>query len=340
MKKKKFPSELRFDLISKDWVVIATGRAKKPETFKKNGKEKILDDKTKCPFCDMSTQKNPTLIFNKGKKVTSNKIPKDWTTIVVPNKYPAFVPNSHLEERIEGDLYETMNAIGFHEVVVFKNHDKNLGEFTTGEMKEVFEVYQSRYLSLAKSKFVEHIAIFHNHGKRAGASIFHPHSQIATTPLIDVDLKRALLNSEMYYENRGKCVYCQMNEWEKKLKKRIVFENSAFTAVCPFASKSAFQVIITPKKHNPYFEKISDDDKWYLAEAFQTVLNKMNKALSYPDYNFYLHTSPCDGKEYPFYHYHWTIIPKTSTWAGFELGSRMEISTIEPEKAAAYLRKQ
>ena len=56
-------------------------------------------------------------------------------------------------------------------------------------------------------------------------------------------------------------------------------------------------------------------------------------------YNFYLHTAPCDGKEYPYYHWHWTILPKTSTWAGFELGSRMEISTIEPEKAAEYLRK-
>jgi UDPglucose--hexose-1-phosphate uridylyltransferase len=66
----------------------------------------------------------------------------------------------------------------------------------------------------------------------------------------------------------------------------------------------------------------------------------MNKALNYPDFNFYLHTAPCDGREYPFYHYHWTIMPKTSTWAGFELGARMEISTIEPEKAAAFLRKQ
>ena len=38
-KKKKtnrqFPSELRYDVGSKDWVVIATGRAKRPETFKK-----------------------------------------------------------------------------------------------------------------------------------------------------------------------------------------------------------------------------------------------------------------------------------------------------------------
>ena len=39
--KLKFPSELRFDLISRDWVVIATGRAKRPEIFKKEKKIKI-----------------------------------------------------------------------------------------------------------------------------------------------------------------------------------------------------------------------------------------------------------------------------------------------------------
>jgi UDPglucose--hexose-1-phosphate uridylyltransferase len=340
MAKKKFPSELRLDLVSKDWVVIATGRAKRPETFKKNGEKESGGAKRDCPFCNIDTQEKPTLIFNKGKKVSGTKIPKDWTIIVVPNKYPAFRPNTHLEEKLEGDLYETMNAIGFHEVVVFKDHDKNLGEFTLEGMKEVFDVYQSRYLSLMKKKLVEHVALFHNHGKGAGASIYHPHSQIVTTPLVDVDMKRALLNSEIYHENRGECLYCQMNEWEKKVKKRIVFQNSAFQVICPFASKTAFQMIISPKKHEPFFEKISEKDKWKLAEAFKTALHKMNKALNYPDYNFYLHTAPCDGRDYPFYHYHWTIIPKTSTWAGFELGSRMEISTIEPEKAAAYLRKQ
>lgn len=336
----KFPSELRFDLVSKDWVVIATGRAKRPETFQKNGKKEDGGDKKDCPFCNINTQEEPTLILNKGKVIPGTIIPKNWTTIVVPNKYPAFSPHAHLDERQEGDLYETMNAVGYHEVVVFKDHDKNIGDFTAEEMDEVLQAYQSRYLSLMGEKFVVHIAIFNNCGRAAGASIFHPHSQIVTTPLVDVDMKRALLNSEMYYENRGKCLYCQMNEWERKTKKRIVFENDAFQVVCPFASKTAFQMIVSPKNHEPYFERITREDRKKLAEAFQTALHKMNKALNHPDFNFYLHTAPCDGKEYPFYHYHWTIIPKTGTWAGFELGARMEISTIEPEKAAAFLRKQ
>ena len=49
-KKAKFPSELRFDLVSGDWVVIATGRARRPETFKKD--KKIIELETPEEFKD------------------------------------------------------------------------------------------------------------------------------------------------------------------------------------------------------------------------------------------------------------------------------------------------
>jgi UDPglucose--hexose-1-phosphate uridylyltransferase len=341
MKKFKFPSELRLDLISKDWVVIATGRGKRPEMFKKEKRRKIKLPSKKCPFCNIETQKPPLLIYSQGKKIPlGEKIPKNWTTIVIPNKFPAFLPQAHLEKRIEGNLYQTINAVGFCELVITRDHQKSLALLPLKNVKEVIDVYQERYLNLMSKKFVNYISIFHNHGAEAGASQPHPHSQIITTPLIDVDLKRALFNSKKYYQKTKKCIYCQMNSWEEKVKKRVVFENKEFLAVCPFASKSAFQVIISPKKHSPYFEKITEQEKWQLAEAFQTVLRKIYKGLNDPAYNFYLHTSPCDGKLYPYYHWHFTILPKTATFAGFELGVRMEISTIEPEMAADYLRKQ
>jgi len=338
--KLKFPSELRFDLISKDWVVIATGRAKRPKEFKKEREKEKPIPPEKCPFCRISTQEIPTLIFNKGKKILGKKIPKEWTTIAIPNKFPAFIPFPKLEEKKEGEFYQRINAVGFHEVVVTKDHYRSLGQFEVEEVKEVFDVFQQRYLDLKDKDFVNFVFIFHNHGKEAGASIFHPHSQIITTPLIDVDLKRALLNSEDYYKKRGKCIYCQMNKWEARVKRRVVFENKRFLVVCPFASKSAFQMIVSPKEHSPYFENITEKEKEQLAEAFSTALKKLHKGLNNPPYNFYLHTAPCDGKDYPFYHWHWTILPKTATWAGFELGARMEISTIKPEKAAEYLRQQ
>lgn len=339
--KTKFPSELRFDLVSKDWVVIATGRAKRPESFRKEKKFQIKMTEKDCPFCNIESQEPPVLIYSHGKKISlSEKIPENWTTIVIPNKFPAFLPYPKLEKEIEGNLYQKMNAVGFCELVITRDHEKSLALLPLENVKEVFDAYQERYLSLMKKIFVNYISIFHNHGPEAGASQPHPHSQIITTPLIDVDLKKALFNSKRFYKKTGKCLYCQMNKWEMKTKKRIVFENKDFLALCPFASKSAFQVIISPKKHLPYFEKITEKEKWNLVEAFQVVLKKIYKALNDPAYNFYLHTSPCDNKKYPYYHWHWTILPHTGIWAGFEIGTRIEISTIEPEKAAEYLKNQ
>ncbi len=338
----KFPSELRLDLVSRDWVVIATGRAKRPEMFKKERRTKLQIPKRLCPFCHIETQEKPLLIFSHDKKIQlkNDKIPHDWTTVVIPNKYPALLPYPKLEKKVEGRLFQTMNAVGFCELVVTKDHQKHFPHFTTPQIKEVFDSYQARYLYLMKKPLVNYISIFHNQGAEAGASQSHPHSQIITTPLIDVDLKSALLKSETYFQEKRKCLSCEMNDWEKKLKKRLVFENKEFLVVCPFASKTAFEIIISPKRHLSYFEKITEKEKWQLAEAFSVAFKALYKGLSDPPYNFYLHTAPRDGKEYSHYHWHWTILPKTAILAGFEIGTGIEISTIEPEKAAEYLRKQ
>ena len=339
----KFPSELRLDLVSQDWVVIATGRARRPETFKQE--KKVLQGafEENCPFCQIQGQENPALIFVRGRYFpfkSWQEIPENWTLMVIPNKYPAFLPSPDLNETEEGGIYKKMNAVGFHEVVITRDHRKQMALFSLGEIKEVFDAYQERYLCLMKEKFVNHISIFHNHGREVGASIAHPHSQIITTPLIDVDLRGSILRAKEYFEKEKDCIYCRMNSWEIKNRERVVFENKEFMAVCPFASKMAFQVIISPKKHLSMFEEITEEEKLQLADAFQTILGKIYKGLNDPPYNFYLHSAPCDGKDHSYYHWHWTILPKTSIWAGFEIGARMEISTIEPERAAEYLREQ
>jgi len=335
-KKIEFPSELRMDMVGGDWVVIATARARRPETFKREKRIIKRISKKDCPFCNLSKNDKPIIIFNKGRKATKGP----WTTIVIPNKYPAVLPYSKLNERREGKLHKRMNAVGFHEVVITRDHKKQIAQFTKEQIKELIDVYQQRYLDLKDKKFVNHISIFHNHGREAGASIDHPHSQIITTPLIDIDLQAALDRAKNYYQKEKECIYCRLNKWEKKIKKRIVFENKEFQVVCPFASRTAFEAIISPKKHSAYFEEITEKEKWDLAEAFGVALNKIYKGLHDPSYNFYLHTAPCDGKNHNYYHWHWTILPKTAIPAGFELGTGIEISTIEPEKAAEYLRRQ
>jgi len=336
----KFPSELRFNIVSKDWVVIATGRARRPETFKQETKKREEEPTKDCPFCNLADQENPTLVFAKGKKMeNAKKIPEDWTLVVVPNKYPAVVKGESLRERAEGP-YQIMDGVGFHEVVITRDHRRDMSQFSVEEVKEVIDAYQERYLELMNENFVNYVSIFHNHGKEAGASIAHPHSQIIAIPVTDSDVQNSLAGSRRYWDIHQKCIHCEMIKWDKEDGSRIVYENDEFVALCPFASKMAFSVRIYPTHHFSYFERIKEEQKVKFAEVFQAALSKLRKALGNHDYNFFLRTAPCDGKDHSHYHWHLEILPRTSIQAGFEFGVGIEISTIEPEKAAEYLRKQ
>lgn len=326
-------SELRQDLITGDWVVIATGRARRPEDFSKT--ERIKNDTgiNDCFFEDpeKSGQEKDILIYKKSDG--------EWTLRVFPNKYPAFSPKEEIEQQGEGP-YFSMNGYGHHEVIVTRDHEKQIAQMDKLEIAEIFDAYQERYLALMNKKDINFVGVFHNHGKEAGASIAHPHSQLMAIPVVSPYMQLELEGSEVYYIQNRHCVYCVMAEWEEKAKKRIVFQNEKFIAFCPFASRAAFEVWIMPKIHSPYFERIGSDEKIELAEVFGKALNSIFKALNDPPYNFYIHTSPCDGKDYPHFHWHIEILPHTSTWAGFELETGIEISTIQPEVAAEYLRRQ
>ncbi|MDQ1284154.1 MAG: Galactose-phosphate uridylyltransferase [Patescibacteria group bacterium] len=329
-------SELRRDIVTGDWVVIATGRSKRPEEFASNKRAEIAEDKSKaCLFCDpvASGQEKDVLIYEKADG--------DWSLRVFPNKYPAFSrPVGGTVKHQEDGPYFRMDSVGYHEVIVTRSHEKQIAQLDSLEVAELVDAYQSRYIDLMNKKSVNYIDIFHNHGKEAGASIAHPHSQLMAIPVVSPYVNLELNGSEEYHKSNKHCVYCAMIEWEEDDRKRVVFENDNFLVFCPFASRAAFETWVIPKKHTPYFERISESEKIALGEALQTAVNKIWRALGDPAYNFYIHTAPCDGKDYPHFHWHIEILPRTSVWAGFELSTGVEISTIEPEKAADFLRSK
>lgn len=331
--KKMQASELRQDLVTGDWVVIATGRAKRPEDFAKNGRIAAENNVAECLFCDpeKSEQEKDVLIYR-----DSNQ---DWTLRVFPNKFPAFSKGKPPKSLEEGP-YFAMTGTGYHEVIVTRDHYHHVALMEPMQIAEIFDAYQQRYLALMNKKSVNYISIFHNHGKEAGASINHPHSQLMGIPIISPYIGLELRGAEKYHRSNQHCVFCVMAEYESSARKRLVFENEDFIAFCPFSSRAAFEVWVMPKKHSPYFERITDEDKIKLAEVFGKAMNAVYKALKDSPYNFYIHTAPCDGQDYPHFHWHIEILPHTATWAGFELETGIEISTIQPEVAAEYLRKQ
>jgi UDPglucose--hexose-1-phosphate uridylyltransferase len=340
MPEDKFPSELRQDIVSEDWVIVAKTRGKKPDAFKLADKpaQASLD---KCAFCDLKDQLPPLLVFTRNEKINNPKeVPDDWSTVVIPNKFPALIPVKTIEIETQGGIFEKITAGGYCELVVTSDHDKHIADFELWQVVQIIDAYQQRYLDLMGEKFVKYISIFHNKGALAGASQPHNHSQIITTPLVDINLKYSLLNAQKYWDANKKCLYCEMIKVEKEIKDRIFYENDYFIAICPFASRTAFEIVITPKEHLPYFERITPDQKHHLAQVIQICLKAIKKGLNDPDYNFYIKTSPCDEQEYDAYHWHITIKPKTDKAAGFEIGTQMEICSIEPEKAAEFLRQQ
>jgi len=325
-------SELRRDLVSGDWVVIATGRAKRPDDFAKLEKPIFLQPRDKCPFEEFF----PLALAVYGE---DHKPEKDWLVQVIPNKFPAFGKGICAVMFKEG-IYEWGEGVGFHEIVITRDHTKSLAAMSDQGVGQVIRAYQDRYLALHNSGCVEYISIFYNHGREAGASISHPHSQLIAIPVIPPDVARSLRGSAEYFKKEKKCVHCAILKYEIKEKSRIVYENDDAVVLTPFASKTAFEMRIFPKKHQPQFELISEEERWSIGNALRVCLAKLYRGLKNPDFNFFLHTAPTRNlKKYGHYHWHFEVIPKTAIWAGFEIGTGIEISTIAPENAAEFLRK-
>ncbi len=331
-------SELRQDLVTGDWVVIAAARKNRPFDSKKIknawGAEDIPSEED-CIFCDPegSGQEPDVLIYETKSG--------DWTLRVFPNKYPAFARprgRARIKHKEEGP-YFLMDGVGYNEVIVTRNHRKHIGKMDPIMVAEVIDAFQTRYLDLMNRKSVRYIEIFHNHGKAVGGSIFHPHSQLAAIPVISPYIRLELNGAKRYHRANKECVYCTMIEWELEKGNRVVFENNDFIVFCPFASRASFEMWVMPKKHSPYFERMSDEEKVDCGEALHEAIKRMDRVLNEPAFNFYLHTSPCDGKDYPHFHWHIEILPKTSIWAGFELSTGIEIAAVAPETAAEDLRK-
>lgn len=326
-------SELRKDIVSGEWVVIATGRAKRPQEFIKSKRPFFRQPKKTCPFESVSSD-TLFLASLKGKAEDNN-----WWVQVKKNKYPAFGKGTCSVMGRMGP-YEWSRGVGFHEVVFTRDHDRAIASMNDREVELIMHAYQERYRAVKGDPCVEYVSIFHNHGRGSGASISHPHSQIIAIPVIPPNIARSLEGSAHYFRNHNACVHCMITHYELKQKVRVVYENKRFAVIAPYASKTAFEMRVFPKFHSAYFEEINEDDRMMLANAMRMSLAKLSHGLDNPDLNFFLHTAPTKNTA-KFNHYHWhiEILPKTVIWAGFEIGTGIDITTITPEAAAAFLKK-
>lgn len=336
-KKTEPPSELRQDLVSGDWVAIATARARRPGAFMEKDKPRMAQPLAGCPFEKLPYRGALAAYARDGSALGGKNVA--WWVQAIPNKYPAF-GTGECAVFYQTGPYQWTAGVGFHEVIVTRDHVRSIAQMSHDEVVQVIRVYQERALAMRKDACVKYISVFHNHGKNAGASLSHPHSQMIALPVIPPDVARSIRGSAEYFAARGACAHCAIVGYELEVAVRVIYENDHCVVVAPYASKTAFEIRIFPKKHRARFEEAVAEERAALADALRVSLAKIFRGLGDPDYNFFIHTAPvASAREDSHYHWHMEIVPKTAIWAGFEIGTGIEISTIAPERAATFLRR-
>jgi len=331
--------QLRQDRTTKEWVIIATERSKRPHELKRV--ESLIEKppyKENCPFCPGNEYLTPheTLAFRKSGPANS----KGWWVRVAPNKFPALSPEGSLERKEEKGFFRMMDGVGIHEVVIESPvHNQFFPLMDDKQVEEVLLAYRERYLAIREDPRIKLIIIFKNHGEAAGTSLEHTHSQIVGTAVVPSNIRKKLEEAARYYDDHGCCVYCDLIEEELGFGKRIVEDAGKFVVLQPFASRFPFETWILPKEHQASFGLISMEDSKTFAKVLKATLLKLYSKLNDPPYNYVIHTAPIKDEQEDYYHWHLQIVPRLTTPAGFEMGSGIYINVSFPEETAQFLRE-
>jgi UDPglucose--hexose-1-phosphate uridylyltransferase len=330
--------ELRQDPATKQWVILATERAKRPHDFSRPPVQVSLPEyKADCPFCPGNENMTPpeSMAYRKGTAANG----PGWWVRVFPNKFSALVPEGSLSRKEEEGIFRKMDGVGQHEVIVeCPQHNLSIPLMDDKQVEEIILAYRERYLVLREDPRFKLIIIFRNHGPKAGTSLEHPHSQLVAMPIVPLTIRYRFEKAAGHFDDEGTCVYCDLLREGLNLRTRQVLDTDRFAAFHPFASRAPFETWIIPKAHNASFGSISTDEAREFAWVLKKTLGKLYRGLNNPDYNYIIHTAPIKDEQEEYFHWHLQILPRLVTPAGFELGTGMFINAALPEETAAFIR--
>jgi UDPglucose--hexose-1-phosphate uridylyltransferase len=324
--------ELRYNVITREWVVIATERAKRPDQFIRKEERKALPEyDPKCPFCPGNEAMTPPATY-----VVPDT--KSWRVRVTPNKFAALSYEGERKRTVKG-IRRTVTGVGIHEVMVeTPAHNKTTALLSDHEVELVVQTYLNRFKFASSDPRIEQVTIFKNHGEAAGTSLEHPHSQMIAIPVITSQLRDRLSHALEHFDEYGECIFCRVLSQELEEGTRLVLETEHFVAFIQFATLTPFSMLIMPRRHMACFVEMRDAEAADLARILRRSLAKLYHGLGDPDFNYVVRTAPTEYSGVKYYHWYVSIIPRLTKMAGFELGSGMFINVSLPEENASFLR--
>jgi UDPglucose--hexose-1-phosphate uridylyltransferase len=327
--------ELRKDPVTENWVILSPNRTKRPTDLAKTQNVPLRSDN--CPFCPGSEDETlaETFAFRNGGAPNQ----PGWTTRVFPNRFPALQLAEVAETPVSNGLYEHRNGFGAHEVIVdCPEHVVSMGDTAAENIGNVFLAFQQRIKAFKQDPRLAYTILFKNHGEPAGASLQHSHSQLMSLPMIPERVREELEGSERYFQHSGRCVFCDILEHELAERNRLIFEDQHIAVIAPYAPRLSYETWIVPKQHRSHFENTAPEAVQSLAVALKLLLQKIDRGLNYPAYNYVLHQGAAADHELPHFHWHLEVVPRVARIAGFEWGTNYFVNHTTPEQAAEFLR--
>ena len=292
-----------------------------------------------------------------------------WTSRVVPNLYPALADPSRgslstqgvnkeprdeeggpsatgseagafassgdplLESRRAGepDLFASRPAIGGHEVIVHApEHATAMAELSEERFLGAIATWRERMRAHADAAYVQLVV---NEGAGAGASLPHTHAQLYALPFVPAAVARERERAGAYSERTaGGGLLSDVLVEEVRRRERLVAIDDDAALICPWASRSPYELRVVPRQPSPHFEQ----DTGGAAMIHRAMRLLAKRFDGPPELNLWVATAPHGADSF---HWHVDIAPRLTTKAGFELGTGVDINVYPPERAAADLRE-
>lgn len=323
---------LRLDPIRRRWVITGE-RPAMPDA---------LDSGELCPFCPGNEGFTPASI--REHKDANGK----WDVRVFHDRAPLFHVEGGLAREGEG-LYDRMNALGAHEIVVESNqHGKTLAEMAPEHIARVLEICRDRIRDLKQDPRFRYVSLFKDQGRTRPAREEHGHSQILAIPVLPTLVERELRWSFSHFQRKERCLYCDILYQEIQRGTRIVDRSQDFVCMCPFASRFPYEICILPAAHDSSFERDMASDGRLLSMAKFLKMALMRVETISDRVRLALHTEPnvtstnADSDRWKTvrddFHWHFEIYPEIEADTGHFDAESFYYNPIPAEDAAVALR--